>query len=54
MGRDELIRSPAYLNAWDDAAFMHRDELRGIRLQLELRKVEMVQREQGVESTVVM
>ncbi len=39
--------------AFADADFLLRDELRPVRMQLELLKPELVQREQGVESTIV-
>jgi len=39
--------------AFTDTEFLLRDELRPVRLQLELLKAELVQQEQGVESTVV-
>jgi len=47
-------RSPAYALAFADPDFMCRDELRPVRLQLELLKPEMMLDEQGIESTVVM
>ena len=47
-------RSPAYRLAFDDADFLFRDELRPVRLQLELLKPEMLMAEYGVESTVVL
>jgi uncharacterized protein (TIGR00730 family) len=43
----------AYRLAFTDDAFLLRDELRPVRMQLELLKPELVQREQGIESTVV-
>ncbi len=43
----------AYRLAFTDTEFLLRDELRPVRMQLELLKPEMVQREQGVESTIV-
>ena len=39
--------------AFTDTEFLLRGELRPVRLQLELLKAELVQQEQGVESTVV-
>ena len=39
--------------AFTDTDFLLREELRPVRLQLELLKAELVQQEQGVESTVV-
>jgi uncharacterized protein (TIGR00730 family) len=47
-------RSPAYKLAFDDLSFMCRDELRPVRLQLELLKPELMLEEYGVESTVVL
>jgi hypothetical protein len=39
--------------AFTDPAFLLREELRPVRMQLELLKPELVQREQGIESTIV-
>lgn len=47
-------RSPTYKLAFDDPAFLTRDELRPVRLQLELLKPELAMQEAGIESTVVM
>ncbi len=47
-------RSPSYRLAFDDPAFLCRDELRPVRLQLELLKPEMLMQEYGVVSTVVL
>ena len=47
-------RSPAYKLAYDDYDFMGRDELRPVRLQLELMKPELLMQEYGVESTIVL
>jgi hypothetical protein len=44
----------AYRLAFADNEFLLRDELRPVRMQLELLKPELVQREQGIESTIVM
>jgi len=46
-------RSPSYKLAFQDEDFLLRDELRPVRLQLELLKPELIQQEQDVESTVV-
>ncbi|AML50992.1 MULTISPECIES: TIGR00730 family Rossman fold protein [Falsihalocynthiibacter] len=46
--------SPSYRLAFDDHDFMCREELRPVRLQLELLKPEMMLDEQGIDSTVVM
>ncbi len=43
----------AYRLAFTDTEFLLREELRPVRMQLELLKPEMVQREQGIESTIV-
>ena len=43
----------AFRMAFTDTEFLLRDELRPVRLQLELLKAELVQQEQGVESSVV-
>jgi uncharacterized protein (TIGR00730 family) len=47
-------RSSAYRLAFADPEFMSRDELRPVRLQLELLKPELLMQEYGVESTVVL
>ncbi|SFO36288.1 hypothetical protein SAMN04487859_1324 [Roseovarius lutimaris] len=47
-------RAPAYRLAFADPDFMCRDELRPVRLQLELLKPEMILNERGIESTVVL
>ncbi|MEO9683326.1 MAG: TIGR00730 family Rossman fold protein [Tateyamaria sp.] len=47
-------RSPAYALAFADDEFMCRDELRPVRLQLELLKPEMMMNEANVASTIVM
>lgn len=47
-------RAPAYRLAFADADFLCRDELRPVRLQLELLKPEMLMSEYGIESTVVL
>ncbi len=47
-------RAPAYRLAFADNDFLCRDELRPVRLQLELLKPEMILNERGIESTVVL
>jgi uncharacterized protein (TIGR00730 family) len=47
-------RSPTYRLAFDDREFLTRDELRPVRLQLELLKTEMALVERGITSTIVM
>ncbi len=46
-------RSDSYRLSYQDTEFILRDELRPIRLQLELLKPELIQQEQGIGSTVV-
>ena len=46
--------SPSYRLAFSDPDFLTRDELRPVRLQLELLKTEMALAERGIRSTVVM
>ena len=45
--------SPSYKLAYQDEDFLLRDELRPVRLQLELLKPELLQKEHNIESTVV-
>ena len=47
------MQSPSYRLAYDDFDFMMRDELRPLRLQLELLKPEITMSEHGITSTVV-
>ncbi|WP_299618840.1 TIGR00730 family Rossman fold protein [uncultured Tateyamaria sp.] len=47
-------RSPAYALAFADEEFMCRDELRPVRLQLELLKPELMMNEAGISSTIVL
>lgn len=46
-------RSPSYRLAYTDEEFLLRDELRPVRLQLELLKPDLLQQENGIHSTVV-
>ena len=48
-----LTKAHAYRRAYTDATFLSRDELRPVRLPLELLKTEMILSESGVTSTVV-
>jgi uncharacterized protein (TIGR00730 family) len=50
---DAILRSPSYRRADQDLAFLGRDELRSVRLQLELLKPELIQNEEGIRSTIV-
>ncbi len=43
----------SYRLAFTDTEFLLREELRPVRMQLELLKPELVQQEQGIESTIV-
>ena len=47
-------RAPAYRLAYTDVDFMMREELRPVRLQLELLKPQLIMDERGIESTIVM
>ena len=47
-------RAPAYRLAFADDDFLCRDELRPVRLQLELLKPQLILDERGIESTVVL
>jgi uncharacterized protein (TIGR00730 family) len=49
-----ILESPTYLRAYEDIELMHRVDLRPVRLQLELLKAELLQDEEGIESTVVL
>ncbi|MBN8494600.1 MAG: 3-isopropylmalate dehydrogenase, partial [Burkholderiales bacterium] len=44
----------AYRLAFTDVEFLLQDELRPVRMQLELLKPEMVQKRLGIESTIVL
>ena len=45
--------STSYILAHKDTEFLQREELRSIRIGLELLKPELIQREQGIRSTIV-
>ncbi len=47
------LASPSYKLAFSDDEFLLRDELRSVRLQLEWLKPDLIQDENGIESTVV-
>ena len=47
-------RAPAYRLAFADDEFLCRDELRPVRLQLELLKPQMMLDERGIDSTIVL
>lgn len=50
---EALLRAPSYRRADRDVDFLNRDELRPVRLQLELLKPELIQHEEGIRSTIV-
>lgn len=50
---DAVMNSPSYIRAYEDTALLNRDELRPVRVQLELIKAELLQREHGIDSTIV-
>lgn len=43
----------SYIPADQDSEFLQRDELRSVRIGLELLKPELIQREEGIQSTIV-
>lgn len=49
----DLAGEPSYRLAFADDDFLVRDELRPVRMQLELLKPELLQQEAGIESTLV-
>ena len=49
----EQTKSSSYKLAFDDAGFMLRDELRPVRLQLEIMKPELILQDLGIQSTIV-
>jgi uncharacterized protein (TIGR00730 family) len=48
-----ILDSPSYLKAYEDLDFFKRDELRPVRLQLELLKPELIQQDNDISSTIV-
>ena len=50
---EALTKSRTYLRAYEDVEFMRREDLRPVRLQLELLKPELALQEQEIDSTVV-
>ena len=47
------MNSPSYIKAYEDTALLNRNELRAVRLQLELLKPELLQSEHGIDSTII-
>jgi uncharacterized protein (TIGR00730 family) len=52
-GDTPQTRSPSYRLAYADKEFLLRDELRPVRLQLELLKPDLLQEENDIDSTIV-
>lgn len=52
-GSDSSIPDPSYIPADRDSEFLQREELRSVRIGLELLKPELIQREAGIQSTIV-
>ena len=50
---DAILASSSYIPADKDTEFLQRAELRSVRIGLELLKPELIQREQGIQSTIV-
>lgn len=51
--QEVIMRNPAYQLAYEDIGLMTEDDLRPLRLQMELLKPERALRKQGIHSTVV-
>ncbi len=49
----KILHSISYRRADQDIAFLNSDELRPVRLQLELLKAELIQRQENIRSTIV-
>lgn len=50
---DPAVQSTSYIPADRDTEFLQREELRSLRIGLELLKPELIQHEEGVRSTIV-
>ena len=48
-----ILDSDSYIKAYEDVEFFRRDELRAVRLQVELLKPELIQQDEGIKSTIV-
>ena len=48
-----ILHSASYRRSDQDIAFLNTDELRPVRLQLELLKAELIQRQENIRSTIV-
>lgn len=49
----DVSQSSSYIPAHHELAFLQRDELRPFKLGLELLKPELIQKEEGIRSTIV-
>ena len=50
---EQIVNSPSYRLAAADPEFLDRDELRPVRMQLELLKPEVILKQQQIDSTIV-
>jgi len=50
---ERILQGPSYRQSDEDVEFLHRDENRGLRLQLEYLKPELALQAHGVEHTIV-
>lgn len=50
---ERILASPSYIQADKDPDFLKRDDTRGVRLQVDYLKPELLLREHGVEATIV-
>ncbi|HVZ07123.1 LOG family protein [Rhodopila sp.] len=50
---EAILRHPSYLEAVQDVAFLHEPETRGVRLQLDYLKAELLLRQHDVAHTIV-
>jgi uncharacterized protein (TIGR00730 family) len=50
---EAIMASPGYCQADRDVAFLHQDEMRGVRLQIDYLKPELLLAQHGVEHTIV-
>ncbi|HFD79182.1 MAG TPA: TIGR00730 family Rossman fold protein [Gammaproteobacteria bacterium] len=50
---ERILRSPSYIQADQDIDFLNRDDTRGVRLQLDYSKAELLLQQHGIEKTIV-
>ncbi len=48
-----ILASPNYRLAEEDVDFLHRDDVRGVRLQMDYLKAELLLAEHGIQHTIV-